>query len=109
MAADASYDAFLSYNAQDRPAVEELAERLRREELKPYLEVWEILPGRRFQTGLAEALRDTKTCVAFLGPNGLGPWQVEEIQVAIDRRVRDPDFRSEERRVGKGWRCRWWR
>ena len=27
-----------------------------------------------------------------LGPNGLGPWQVEEIEVAIDRRVRVADF-----------------
>ena len=28
----------------------------------------------------------------FLGPSGLGPWQQEELQTAIDMRVRDPDF-----------------
>ena len=28
----------------------------------------------------------------FLGPSGLGPWQNEELQVAIDRRVRNQDF-----------------
>ena len=86
------YDAFLSYNSEDRPVVEELAERLRTEGLNLYLEVWELLPGREFQPGLAGALIDSRTCVAFLGPSGLGPWQKEELQVAIDKRVRDPDF-----------------
>ena len=92
MSSNARYDAFLSYNSQDRPAVEELAGRLRAEGLALYLEVWELLPGREFQPGLADALIDSKTCLTFLGPNGLGPWQKEEIQVAIDKRVRDPDF-----------------
>jgi len=86
------FDAFLSYNSQDRSAVEEIARRLRAECLTPYLEVDELAPGREFQPGLAEALRDSKVCVMFLGPSGLGPWQREELQVAIDRRVRDPEF-----------------
>jgi hypothetical protein len=30
--------------------------------------------------------------VVFLGPNGLGPWQKQELQVAIDKRARDEDF-----------------
>jgi len=92
MSSNARYDAFLSYNSYDRPAVEELAGRLRAEGLALYLEVWELLPGREFQPALTEGLRDSKTCIACLGPNGLGPWQKEEIQVAIDKRVRDPDF-----------------
>src|SRR5262245_39362850 len=86
------YDAFLSYNSQDRLAVEELERRLRAERLTLYLEVRELPPGREFQPALAEALRKSKTCVMFLGPSGLGPWQREELQVAIDKRVRDPDF-----------------
>src|SRR5262249_17615975 len=86
------YDAFLSYNSQDRPAVEEMRRRLRAEGLSLYLEVDELAPGREFQPALAEALRDSKTCVMFLGPSGLGPWQKEELQVAIDKRVRDRAF-----------------
>ena len=86
------YDAFLSYNSQDRPAVREVAERLKGERLELYLEEWELAPGREFQPALAEALRDSKTCVVFLGPNGLGPWQKQELQVAIDRRARDEAF-----------------
>jgi hypothetical protein len=86
------YHAFLSYNSQDRPAVEDMERRLRAEGLTLYLELREIPPGREFQPALVEALRDSKTCVMFLGPSGLGPWQNEELQVAIDTRVRDRDF-----------------
>jgi len=37
-------------------------------------------------------MRDSKTCAVFLGPSRLGPWQKEEIQVAIGQRVGDPEF-----------------
>jgi len=87
-----TYDAFLSYNSLDRAVVEELAARLKAKGLKLYLEVWELLAGREFQPGLARGLIESGTCVTFLGPNGVGPWQDQEIQVAIDRRVRDKDF-----------------
>jgi WD40 repeat protein len=86
------YDAFLSYNSQDHLAVHEVAERLKAEGLELYLEVWEIAPGREFVPALAEALHESKTCVVFLGPNGLGPWQKQEVQFAIDRRARDEAF-----------------
>ena len=48
------YDAFLSYNSQDRPAVHELADRLKGDGLVLYLEEWELAPGREFQPALAE-------------------------------------------------------
>jgi WD40 repeat protein len=86
------YDAFLSYNSLDRPAVQELAGRLKGAGLELYLEEWELAPGREFQPALAEGLRDSQTCVVFLGPSGLGPWQKQEIQVAIDRRARDSAY-----------------
>src|SRR5512135_819221 len=86
------YNAFLSYNSKDRPAVHEVAERLKGEALVLYLEEWELAPGREFQPALAEGLRDSKTCVVFLGTNGLGPWQKQELQVAIDKRARDAAF-----------------
>ena len=86
------YNAFLSYNSQDRPAVQEVADRLKGKGLVLYFEEWELAPGREFQPALAEALCDSKSCVVFLGPNGLGPWQKQELQVAIDKRARDETF-----------------
>ena len=87
------YDAFLSYNSQDRAAVEALARRLRDEGLRLYLEVWELAPGREFQSALTEGIGDSQSCVVFLGPNGLGPWQYEEVQVVINRRAHDGEYR----------------
>jgi tetratricopeptide (TPR) repeat protein len=86
------YHAFLSYNSQDRAAVREVAERLIDEKLKIFVD-WELLPGREFQPALAEALHESRTCVVFVGPNDLGWWQKEEVQVAIDKRAREPEFR----------------
>ena len=87
------YDAFLSYNSQDRPAVEELARRLRAEGLDALPGGVGAGPGQGVPAGAGRgALRQSKTCVVFLGPSGLGPWQKQELQVAIDKRVRDRDF-----------------
>jgi WD40 repeat protein len=87
------YDAFLSYNSLDRLAVEEVARRLSGDGLELYLEVWKLAPGEEFQPALAAALQKSKTCVMFLGPSGLGPWQKQELQVAIDTKVREEGFR----------------
>ena len=87
------FNAFISYNSEDRAAVTALAERLRGEGLELYLEEWEITPGREFQSALAEGLRASRACIVFLGPSGLGPWQKQELQVAIDRRGREEAFR----------------
>jgi tetratricopeptide (TPR) repeat protein len=86
------YDAFLSYNSQDNPAIQELARRLRAERLALYLDKWELPPGREFPPKLAEALYQSKCCVVFLGPNGLGPWQKQELQLATDIKAHDPAF-----------------
>ncbi len=86
------FDAFLSYNSHDRLAVEELFKRLKNEKMAPYFEGRELAPGVEIQPVLAKGLNESKTCVVFLGPNGLGPWQKQELQVAIDKRARDEAF-----------------
>ena len=105
------FDAFLSFNSVDGQKVRDIAVRLEAKGLKPYLEEWEIRPGQDFQPRLAEALEQSKACVVFLGPNGLGPWQKQEIQVAIDTKARDETFcvipvllPGTERRAGATWR-----
>jgi hypothetical protein len=86
------FDAFLSYNSQDRSAVEELYRRLKDAGLEPYLDSSEVLGGRPPVRELGLALVECKTCVVFLGPSGLGDWQKEELQIAIDLRTRDKEF-----------------
>lgn len=83
------YDVFLSHSSTDKPAVEEIARKLREVGVEPFLDKWHLIPGDPWQEALEEALKQSATCAVFLGPSGMGPWQNEEMRVALDRRTRD--------------------
>jgi TIR domain len=87
------FDIFLSHNSADKPAVEDIAHRLKRAGLKPWLDKWHLVPGKTFQTGLADALRQCPTCAVFIGPKGVGDWSREEVLVAQDRAAKEANYR----------------
>src|ERR1700736_3800267 len=88
-----SYHVFLSRSSADKPAVEELARRLKREGIEAWLDRWNLIPGNRWQRDIEKALAESETCAVFVGPSGFGPWQDEEMRAAIDLRVRDSSRR----------------
>jgi len=90
---DAAFDVFLSHNGLDKPVVERIAEYLRREGLRPFLDIWDLTPGGRWQRELAEGLARSTTCALFIGPHALGEWQLEELELALVRANRRDDFR----------------
>lgn len=92
-AADYEYDVFLSHNSADRATVEALALRLRDAELSVWLDSWSLIPGEPWQEALEGGLRRSRTVVIAIGPEGIGPWQNEEMRTAIDARTRDPERR----------------
>jgi hypothetical protein len=93
-AARRTYDVFLSHSGNDKPTVEQLAVKLAGEAgLKPFLDKWHLVPGEPWQEALEKALDDSSTCAVFLGPQGLGPWENEEMRSALDERVRDKSLR----------------
>ena len=77
------YDVFLSHNSADKLAVEELARRLVKAGIQPWLDTWNLIPGEPWQETLEEALDACRTVAVFLGPSGIGPWQNEEMRAAI--------------------------
>ena len=85
------YQTFLSHNSADGALVEELARRLEKDSISCFLDRWHLIPGEAWQPALEAGLSDSASCVVFIGPSGLGPWQSEEMRVAIDRRVTDQD------------------
>ena len=50
------YDVFLSHSSADKPAVEELARRLKQAGIEPFLDKWNLIPGLPWQEAIEEAL-----------------------------------------------------
>lgn len=87
------YDVFLSHCGLDKPVVEAIAGHLVQEGISPFLDRWSLVPGEPWQEAIEEALEHSDHCAVFVGPGGLGPWENEEMRVALERRARDPRFR----------------
>jgi WD40 repeat protein len=87
------YDVFLSHRRGDKPAVEELARRLVRKGIEPWLDKWHLIPGTPWQEAIEKALSECTSVAVCIGPGGTGPWQDEEIRAAISQRVQDRGFR----------------
>ena len=81
------FHVFLSHNSADKPAVEELARRLKAEGMEPWLDKWHLIPGDRWQPAIEEVLAECASCAVFIGADGIGTWQDEEMRAAINRRV----------------------
>jgi len=84
------YDVFLSHHSADKPAVQHIANKLRREGIIPFLDVWSLIPGDPWQDALENALAESEVCAVFLGPNGYGPWARIEMRTAVDLRGKRP-------------------
>jgi hypothetical protein len=74
------YDVFLCYNSRDRDSVEGTGERLKELGILPWLDIWEIRPGTRWQQDLQERLKSIRSAAVFIGPEGPGPWQELEVE-----------------------------
>jgi TIR domain len=77
------FDVILCHNREDRPAVREIAQRLKKAGVKPWLDEDQIRPGTLWQTALGEQIENIKSVAVFVGKNGIGSWQDEEIQAFI--------------------------
>src|SRR5208337_2743729 len=85
--ASVHYHVFLSHTGFDKPAVEELARRLVHAGIEPWLDTWNLVPGVPWMPALEDVLARCDSCAVFIGPAGMGAWQHEEMQAAINRRV----------------------
>ncbi|HEY1625368.1 MAG TPA: TIR domain-containing protein [Streptosporangiaceae bacterium] len=87
----ADFDVFLCYNSRDREQVTRIGGRLKERGILPWLDVWEIRPGTRWQQDLRRRIKSIKSAAVFIGPTGAGPWQeleVESLLAEIARRHR---------------------
>ncbi|MDP2316751.1 MAG: TIR domain-containing protein [Pseudomonadota bacterium] len=83
-----SFDVYLSYNSADRAAVLAIAERLKGVGLRVWIDVWEIVPGQRWNDQIEGKFDEVATAAIFVGRSGLGPWQRLETEVLLEQLVR---------------------
>jgi hypothetical protein len=81
------FDVFLCYNSSDRHDVLEIARKLRTAGQLPWLDVWEMPPGRAWQPLLEEQIGNMRSAAVFVGSKGAGPWQRQEILMLISEFV----------------------
>jgi TIR domain len=81
---DQQFDVFLCHNSEDKPAVKEIAAQLKAQNIKPWLDEWELRPGYRdWQDILEEQIGQINSAAIFIGNNGLGPWQKQELKAFL--------------------------
>lgn len=77
------FDVFLCYHAQDRPAVKHIAKQLKQHGILPWLDEWELQPGLPWQDALERQIKHIQSAAVFVGQNGIGPWQRQELRALI--------------------------
>ena len=82
------YDVFLCYNSADKERVKAIGEQLKERGILPWLDVWEIRPGTRWQPELEKQIKSIKSAAVFIGPKGRGPWQDVEIEALLMQLVK---------------------
>jgi tetratricopeptide (TPR) repeat protein len=89
-----TYDVFLSHSHADAGWVEKLARKLEdKEKLRVWLDRWILVPGKPFIQEMEMGLENAGSCVVCIGERTPQGWFRKEIDRALNRQVKEPDFR----------------
>jgi len=73
------FDVFLCHNSEDKPAVREIAQKLSKENIRPWMDEADIKAGSFWHNDIEEQIETVKSAAVFVGESGVGPWQSREI------------------------------
>jgi len=68
------FDVFFSYNSSERPFIEKIGLQLKEMGINPWIDVWNLPPGKPWQDVIAEQINKIQAAVIFIGESGIGPW-----------------------------------
>lgn len=78
---------FLCHNSADNLEVERIASTLKNHGIQIWFDKWEMVPGQKMRSQLEDAITNSSSVVVFVGREGCGPWQAEEIDVFLHEAV----------------------
>jgi TIR domain len=81
------FDVFLAHNSVDKPQVEKIANRLKEQGLRPWLDQEQIAAGELFQIEIQKVLFKIKSAAIFIGSTGMGDWQGIELPSLISQHI----------------------
>jgi hypothetical protein len=81
--AKVKYDVFLCYKSEDKPAVKNIGNQLKDWGIAPWLDMWDIPPGRPWQREIEKQIESIPSAAVLVGQAGIGPWQQLEIEAFL--------------------------
>lgn len=81
------FDVFLAHNHEDKGFVLAITGKLRQRGLNPWIDNEQIAPGRWFQEIIQQVIPKVKSAAIFIGPKGIGKWELMELRVFVSRCV----------------------
>jgi hypothetical protein len=82
------FDVFLCHNTFDKPAVKQIGHQLIGRNIFPWLDEWELQPGMAWQRLLEDQIGGIRAAAVFVGANGMGPWQRQELDTLLRQFVK---------------------
>jgi len=84
---------FLSHSGEDAAAARHLSSILREADLEVWLDSEQLVAGDLWTEKIEEAIVRSTCLIVYVGPSGVRNWVGHEVRVALDRSVREPEFR----------------
>jgi len=78
------FDVFICYNRKDWQSIERIAKKLVENDLKPWVDNWNLRPGSIWQKELERQIKTIKSAAIFIGKDKLGDWQEMEVLSFLD-------------------------
>jgi len=78
---------FLCHNSDDKPFVRIINNELKERSVHTWLDEEQLSPGKPWQVELEEQIYTIGSAAVFVGKNGLGPWQENEIRAFLSEFV----------------------
>lgn len=82
-----NHDVFMAHNSKDKSIIEIICEKLKANQIKPWLDKEQIPPGRWFQDVIQDTIKKISSAAIFIGKSGMGRWQVVELRSFISQCV----------------------